>query len=86
MIRLSLSRVLRVADLLSGFCISSGGQDFLKKGSMVMKSIIRFLIGSVLLIWIYTSGPRTNIDWVLIIIIVVAILLELRRLLRHEKD
>ena len=53
---------------------------------MIMKSIIRFLIGSILLIWIYTSGPRTNIDWVLIIIIAVAMLLELRRLLRHEKD
>ena len=53
---------------------------------MVMKSIIRFLIGSVLLIWIFISGVRTSIDWVLIIIIVVAILLELRRLLRHEKD
>ena len=51
-----------------------------------MKSIIRFLIGSVLLIWIYTSGVRTNFDWALIIIIVVAILLEIRRLLKHEKD
>ncbi|HDK28083.1 MAG TPA: hypothetical protein ENG48_13475 [Candidatus Atribacteria bacterium] len=59
----------------------------LKKGkSMVMKSIIRFLIGSILLIWIYTSGVRTSIDWVLIIIIAMAMLLELRRLLRHEKD
>ena len=59
----------------------------IKKGeSMVMKSIIRFLIGSILLIWIYTSGVRTSIDWVLIIIIVVAMFLEFRRLLRHEKD
>jgi len=53
---------------------------------MIMKSIIRFLIGSILLIWIYTSGPRTNIDWVLIIIIIMAIFLEFIRLLRREKD
>ena len=53
---------------------------------MVMKSIIRFLIGSVLLIWIFISGVRTSIDWVLIIIIVVAMFLEFIRLLRHEKD
>jgi len=51
-----------------------------------MKSIIRFLIGSGLLIWIYFDGERTNFDWVLIIIILVAILLELRRLIKHEKD
>jgi len=85
-IRIFLSRVLRVADLLSGFCISSGEQDSLKRGSMAMKSIIRFLIVSGLLIWIYLDGERTNFDWVLIIIIIVEILLELRRLLRQEKD
>lgn len=51
-----------------------------------MKSIIRFLIGSGLLIWIYASGVRTSIDWVLIIIIVVAMFLEFIRLLKHEKD
>lgn len=53
---------------------------------MVMKSIIRFLIGSGLLIWIYLDGERTNFDWFLIVIIVVAILLEFRRLIKHEKD
>ena len=53
---------------------------------MELKSILRFLVGSILLIWIYTSGSRTNFDWILIVIIVVAMLLELIRLLRHEED
>lgn len=54
------------------------------KSTVIKSVILRLLICTIAIVWIYIGGIKSIVDWFLIIMFGLGILLEIIRIVKHE--